>query len=345
MTVLQPLNKLIVLRRALGAAAALVIALMGEHFYADTPQLWISVTAVLIMLVSYDADIKQVIQCFLIVVASVFVAAKLGHVVHATSALFILAAVLVVLCCVLEQLFYAFLFMPVACVFMLMVTPMFGDIDNYALMHDVVMGGIIGVVARGLFFSGSAATDFRQRVVLVLNVYSQYLSAIGELLLQQPEAALHCEQQKIAVEKVLQAEFPHWVYQRGFNPVLQQGHRHFLVRLEQIGEILFAMNYAARRPVTPDLLKGLQASMQQSIDGAQNIIAALIVRLRTESFDKPVSDLQDEITQLENNYRAFIDLPIELVDTSQDAMTLSAVIYGLKDLQKNLVKIAEALRK
>jgi uncharacterized membrane protein YccC len=342
---LQPLNKILILRRALGAALALVVALVCEHYYAGTQQLWIVVSTVLVLLMSYDADIKQVLQSFLVVVASVFVAGLLSRVLHHVSALFLMATFFVVLGCVLEQLLYSFLFMASACVFMLMMTPMFGEANSYALLHDVVLGGIIGLVARSLFFAGTVAADFRQRTLLLLNGYRQYLSSIGELILQQPDAALHCTQQKVVLENLLQAEFPHWVYQRGFNPVFQQGHRHFLVRLEHIGEVLFAMNYAARQPVTPSVLDELHDSIVQSIDGVKKIIAALMVRLGTENFDKPVSDLYDEIKLLEDNYRSLIDLPLELVDTSQDAMTLSVLIYGLKDLQRNLFKMAEALRK
>jgi uncharacterized membrane protein YccC len=345
MIALQPLNKMLILRRALGSDVALLVALLCDHYYADTQYLWIPLITVLILLVSYDADIKQILQTFLIVVLSVLISAFISKKIHSISSLFIVATTCFILCCLLEQIFYSFLFMPVACVFMLLVSPMYGDADFYALMHDVIVGGVIGVVARSLFFSGTLVTDFRQRAVLLLNGYSNYLSAIGDVMLQQPEAPERCAQQKVVVETLLQTEFPHWVYQRGFSPMLQQGHRHFLVRLEQIGEILFAMNYAVRKPVTPDLLAELQNAIAQSIEGVKSIIAALVVRLDTENFDKPVSDLNTEIEQLESKYREFINLPLELLDTSPDALTLTLFTYGLKDLQKNLIKIAEALRK
>jgi hypothetical protein len=345
MIVLQPLNKMLMMRRALGSVLALLVALVCDHFYADTQYLWIPLITVLILLVSYDADIKQILQTFLIVVLSVLISAWISKKIHNISSLFVVATTCFILCCLLEQMFYSFLFMPVACVLMLLVTPLYGDADLYALMHDVIVGGIIGVIARSLFYSGTLVTDFRQRAVMLLNGYTHYLTAIGEVMLQQPDAAQHCAQQKVAVENLLQTEFPHWVYQRGFSPMLQQGHRHFLVRLEQIGEILFAMNYAARQGVTPDLLQELADPIAQSIAGVKTIIAALMVRLDTENFDKPVSDLHDEIKQLEDKYRQLIALPLELIDTSPDALTLTVFIYGLKDLQKNLIKIAEALRK
>jgi hypothetical protein len=341
---LQPLNKFLILRRALAAGFAVLIALLVDHFYASTQQFWIPLISVLITQVSYDADVKKALQSFVIVMASVFSAALCSKYLHYPSVLYFIAGAVFVLCRILAKRFSALVLTPVAFIFLLLATPMFGDADMFSLLHDVVLGAFIGIAVRAIFFTSTLTFDFRQRIVLVLARYSEYLSAIGDVLLQIPGASARCQLQRTQLENVLQSDFPHWVYERGFNPILQQGHRHFLVRMEQLGEVLFALNFAVRHSVSPDLLAEFQAAITQSIAGVKRIIAAIIVRLRTEKFDAPVSDLEDEIMQLEIAYRKFITIPLELIDTSKDAIALSAYLYGMKDMQRYLIKVADALR-
>ena len=341
---LQPLNKFLILQRALAAGLAVLIALLVDNFYASTQQFWIPVVSVLITQVSYDADVKKVLQSFVIVLASVYGAALCSKYLHTQGVLYFITGTLFVACRLLTRRFSSMLVTPVAFVFLLLATPMFGDADIFALLHDAVLGGIIGIVVRILFFTSTLAFDFRQRIVLVLTQYSEYLSAIGDVLLQIPGALLRCQEQRAQLESVMQRDFPHWVYEKGFNPLFQQGHRHFLIRMEQLGEILFAMNLSARHAITPDLLAEFQMAIIQSLAGVKRIIAAIVVRLCTEKFDAPVSDLEDEIMQLEIVYRKFINLPLELIDTSKDAIALSRFIYSVKDLQRNLLRVAEALR-
>jgi uncharacterized membrane protein YccC len=297
----QSLNKFSVLRRALGAALAVVVAVICERYYASEHQFLIPIVTVIIIQLKLYANVKQVLQLFLLVAIIIFAAVMFAQLL-----------------------------------------PSHPDFHSY--MHDVIIGGLIGVVARILFFVDALAEDFRQRIVPVLQAYDGYLSAIGNLFLRQPDALALCEQQKYVVENALLAELPDWVYQRGFNPVLQQGHRHFLIRVEKVGATLFAMNYAARQSIDVDLLQDFREPILQAIAGAKEILAVMIKRLLAEKYDKPVTDLAEEITALEKTFRSIIDIPFELLDSSKNAMVLSAFIYDLKDLRLNLVKIAEALR-
>ena len=295
------LIRLSILRRALGGALAVVVAVFCERYYGQAHYLLIPAVAIFIIQFRLYANVNQAFQLFLATIVAIFI-------------------------------FLAITWL----------SPQ--HLDIYVFMHDAIFGGLIGIAARVLFFIDALAGDFRQRIVVVLRAYSDYLGAIGNLLLREPDAAAVCERKKVKVENILLAKFPDWVYQHGFNPVMQQGHRHFLVRVEKLGETLFAMNFAARQPIDADLIEDFREPILQAIAGAKEIMAAMITRLLTEKFEKPVTDLVSEIIELEKTFRLIIDIPYELLDSSKNALVLSAFIYDLKDLRMNLIKIAEALR-
>jgi hypothetical protein len=214
-------------------------------------------------------------------------------------------------------------------------------------MHDVVLGGLVAVLANLLIFPRRPDIEFRQAVISVLNAYSEYLRAITDLLFRKPLADLQALEKKISVEKLLQARqafFPDWVYDTGFNPLLQEGHRHFLVKVEQLGQVLFALHQIARHPIEPFLLDEFSDTVQHFVGEVQATLRLFVVRLALQKTPDALDDFGDDITILEETYRKVIRVPLEALDMSSDYIDIAALIYDLKDMHKILLKLAEALR-
>ena len=227
---------------------------------------------------------------------------------------------------------------------LLLPVPVLRQIPLPVFMHDVISGALLGALGQYLASYRREPLVLQHYLVTVLQASQAYLQAIGELLLQEPQAPAACQRAQQQLTHVLVTQFPDWVYQLGYNPLLQQGQRHFLVRLSHVSEILFTLHYLARQPVAMTLLESWRTPLRQAIDAGQAIMAALCVKLNTETLPPPVSNLDEEIAALAATYQQEFNIPLALLDTVSDALTLSGVIFAVKDMQRELSKLAEALR-
>ncbi len=90
-------------------------------------------------------------------------------------------------------------------------------------------------------------------------------------------------------------------------------------------------------------------SLSQSINMTQEFVVSYLKRegysyneLKILSDDP--SDLEKEITELQDQLFMIVPTSLELLDMRRDYVYLAAFIYDLKDLRKLLLKMGEALR-
>jgi hypothetical protein len=198
-----------------------------------------------------------------------------------------------------------------------------------------------------VIFPARPDVDFRIGVIPVLRAYSLYISAIAALFFQEENAELNADNKKAAIEKALQSRqvfFPAWVYEKGFNISLRAGHRHFLIRVEQMGQVLFAMNYAARFKVAPALLEKFRPPILKCVDDFKTIIMDLITVLNQAELTTMNVDFAADLAFLENNFQTEMAVPFELAETAPDYMPVMSLIYSLKNLQEITAKLEESLR-
>ena len=216
-----------------------------------------------------------------------------------------------------------------------------------ARLHDVSLGALVSFFVGMLFFRPRPDVDFRQGVIPIVKAYSNYLSTIMNLLLKQDNIETDVQAAKILVEELLsktQLSFPEWVYHSSFVPSLQQGHRHFLMKIEQLGQVLFAMHYVARNSIDPLLLNELASSLKSCSEDAKIAMQDLAARLDFKTKDDNFTIFYDDLIALENHFNKIVSLPLALLDVSKDYIYVSAFIYDFKDLYKILVTLAEAIR-
>ncbi len=294
-----------ILKRALSVSVAVFLAVIIDHYYSVLHEYWVPLATFLVMQSFRRSNLRMLLLRFLFVTLFFFAGSSLFDLLHGSSSEF------------------------------------------YGRIHDVVLGGVIAVLCSLVIFPQRADTDFREGVVPVLQAYQNYLTAIICLLFNPERAGSEAESNKIQVEKALQSDqtfFPDWVYEAGFSLALQSGHRHFLVRVEQLGQVLFKMHAVARHAIDKQLLDELKDAVLQSVEVIHKNISAIIAVLNLKKPENPTSDLQDEMSVLENAFKKAVPLPLELLDMSQDNVHVAALVYDLKDLQKILLKLSEALK-
>jgi len=210
----------------------------------------------------------------------------------------------------------------------------------------IVLGCVVSIIVVFAAWPKKIDTEFQKTIIVALRAFSDYLNAITLLLLRESHDDRDALGKKIRVESVFKTRrvfFAHWVDESGLSPAQREGHRYFLIKLEQVGQILFAMHYVARYSIDPALLELLQQPIKQCILKLEKIILDLVDYVElTVPHQEDV--LIDAVGELESTFREVIPIPLELLDMSKEYLYLAEFVCDLKDLQKILLKLAEALR-
>ncbi|HSW68776.1 MAG TPA: hypothetical protein VLI69_01290 [Gammaproteobacteria bacterium] len=208
----------------------------------------------------------------------------------------------------------------------------------YQIAHDTLVGAVIGI-AVNLVVSRQPDTEFRNKLLPVIKIFNHYFSMIIDQLLQQDSNQFN----NTSLENAL-LTLPDWVYERGFNSALQNGYQFFLIKIEQISDILFSMHYLARYQYDKELIAKIRPTLLQYVENVNQFFSAIETVLQLIKLEANPSDLENEISELQKQFFAVMPSSLELWDMQRDYVYLAAFIYNLKDLQKLLLKLGESLR-
>lgn len=206
--------------------------------------------------------------------------------------------------------------------------------------YDITLGALIGIVVNSAIFPDRVDVLFRQAVEPILKCYIAYLQSIIHLLLTQEK--LPADKQKIRLEKALQ-KLPTWVYETGFDLALQKGHRYFVMKVNEVSEILFSMHHLARYPFSHELLEVITTPLSESGKKGEQFFHALNNALNLQFVSTEFIDFYQEIENMENNFRKKVPLSVDVLDISKEYVYLIEFIYHFRELHDILIKMAEAL--
>jgi len=339
-----------VLRRALSLAIAVAIALFVERYYAQVQEFWIPLTTIFVMQLTLRTDARQAFLRFIVVLCSIFTLSLLKQFIvnsFLANSIFVGIFVVVIFLHYWQErtLSPLYTFSLVGILALLMLAPFSPAINIFARLHDVTLGGGIGILATLLIFPLREDVEFRNGIIPVFKAFRDYLFAIQNLILTPASSEGIATAKKYRLEAIMQNSiFPEWVYEMGFNPILREGHRHFLLCTEQIAEVLFAMHHVVRHQFAPDLITDLMPVIIVCFDRTAKIMDAVISRLELNKLDTSVIDFVDDILALRKKVNELVTQPLDFVEGSQDYIMLAGLIYDFKDLQRLLLKLAEALR-
>lgn len=334
------------LRRAFRAAAVIFVAAYLGHYFSFSEEFWVTTAAMMVLQTATGLTARQGVQRFLIITLSVLFSSCFIFYVRDKQVVDVVAALLMAIVCYfslihVSRMQVAIPLMIGIVVLVALVIPYPAAYLFHARTFDVMMGGMIGLIG-GIILPVSADAEFRKKVIPLLNVCFNYLSInINYLFDHALEDKVIA--QKNQLEKIWES-FPDWVYEAGFTAVLQQGHRHFLVRIEQIRQVLYALNFLVNQPYDRELLKPLRKPMQLYVKRIEGLFHALTTVLSLEALTEGVEDVSDSFYQLEKAFKETIPVSLEALEINPEYVYLANLIDELKELGKMLIILAKALR-
>lgn len=217
--------------------------------------------------------------------------------------------------------------------------------DLYTSLVAILLGGLIGTITHFLVFPARLYIKFSQGVVPLLQDLIAYEEALSDyfLTLKNKNALMKV---KFKIEKSLvlqQSLYPSWVYDAGFNPGLRAGFRYFLIQLERITELFFAMDYYLMRGLDATLLEKIKQELVVTLQNNNELMRILIAKLNGNKEVMMTADYVGDIKILTEKIAQLVPSHLELLDISPDYISLSAFIQNIKDVRQTLLQLAAAL--
>lgn len=341
------------LKRSFSEAIAVLIAVIVSFHFSLNEKFWLIMTTILVMQTAIGLTLRQGLERFIVIAFGAALGTSLVLLINYPWIIYGLAIIAFSVGCfysLKNSLNYFALSIPFLLGFILLLTMVLPAENNHVLssrLYDITLGAIIGILTNLLIFPSRVDVEFRENMVQVLNSYSDYLTSIVNLLFKNSDSVTSANEKKYHVEYILQAQtafFPAWVYESGFSVSMRVGHRHFLIMIERVGQILFSMNNIARQKIDLSLLHVLQDPLMQCVKQAKELMTALTTVLSLKKISEGVSDFHEELTALETAFKKAVPLSLELIDISEDYIYLASFIQDLKDLQTALLRLAVSLR-
>lgn len=207
----------------------------------------------------------------------------------------------------------------------------------YHAMHDVFIGGFIGIATHLLVFPRLADVEFRAHVVKVLKAYQRYFVATMEHVLEP------AKKPPIACELEL-LHLPGWVYNRGFDMGMRKGHRFFLMTIGRMNDVLFSLHHFSNVSFEQALIEKLRGPLMRCTESVKQFFAGLITLLELKKLRQPIEDFSIDLQELEEKFQNSVTLSLELLDVKRDYVCFAALIADLAELRELLLKLAQALR-
>jgi hypothetical protein len=210
----------------------------------------------------------------------------------------------------------------------------------YVRAYDITVGAAIGIIVNITLFPDPVDKYFRQSTAMILQCYNFYFQDIVKLLLRKDSTSIN--KAKISVEQAL-LKLPLWVYETGFDLTLQKSYQYFVMKVSELGELLFSMHHLARYDFSKPFRQIIAEPLQQSVEKSNAFFTALIHILHLKQLEMTVMDFYQEIEIMEQNFKKSIIIPAEILDVSKDSVYLIEFIYNMRELQDILVKMSQAL--
>jgi hypothetical protein len=211
----------------------------------------------------------------------------------------------------------------------------------YSRIYDACLGAIIGIASNLCILPRKADSEFRAALIPILSAYQSYFSAIIDSIFEKDEHTL--EIKKINIELKLQ-QIPAWVYESGFDLGLQKGHQYFLMKVQQIAGILFAMHHSARCQFDEEVRTVMREPTYICAEKIKIFFSALITVFELRKIKEGVEDFEQQLHELDVKFQSLVPETPELLDMSREDVSFYAIIYALNDLRKALIKLGQALR-
>lgn len=337
-----------IFRRSIRTALIVFISVSVSYMFSFSEKFWITSATILVLQTAVGLTARQGLQRFLIITLSVLLASyavmivKNNYFIEGSAVIFISIICYFLLPVAILRLQLAIpLMMGIVVLIAMIMPPLQAPIVHYRTL-DVMVGGAIGLIGSLFILPVRADDEFRKEVVPLLEICSAYFQAMIDSLYNHQEKQ-NLYQKKFQLEMIWQ-EFPDWVYETGYVAALQEGHRHFLVRIEQIRQILFVLNYLVDLDYDKELLNQIKQPLDDYVLHVQKMIRSITTVLTLEKLSEGAEDLADSFNRLENTFKQLVPYSLEALDINPESISLANFIYELQELGKMVTVLARTLR-
>ncbi len=211
----------------------------------------------------------------------------------------------------------------------------------YARLGDAGLGAMVGILANLFILPRQADTEFRCLVLPILRAAEEYFAEIINSIFEKDERTLNLK--KMRMELLLQ-NLPSWVYESGFDLGLREGYQYFLMKLLHIVEILFSLHHAVRCHFDEEVRKEMRESVFVCADKIKIFFVALSTVFELKKLKEGVEDFEPQLHELDLKFQELMPVSVDILSIPRDDVAFYAIIYGLDDLRKALIKLGQALR-
>lgn len=334
-------------RQGLVAGLSVLLSYVFGHYLWPDQTMWLVLAALLVMHTSRSAVLSQALLVITLAVAAVLLAYMLPCWlnIYLVFGINIIIALIVVIALTARRP------MSVKNTYFIALFPVVFIIAQAFLLDDtwqcrdraiaLCLGGLIALICRYVFLPTNLYQEFKVGFLPVLNALIDYSRTISTVVNDGQLEHTQLHRAKIQLENALQERngYPEWVYEFGFNPGLRSGYRYFLINLERVIDLYFAVGYLFRSELLRDDLQGILTELRSVLEKNTQLIQIIVEYFSSGEYVDLGADFVSDMTALENMVRELIPLHLDLLDISPNYLLLTALVRDVKDVRYVLLQL------
>lgn len=185
--------------------------------------------------------------------------------------------------------------------------------------------------------------NFKAGILPLLLSLSAYLETWIDDLQSEEEIYLDESRDNIIAHMIDRCVYPEWVFDVGFNPGLRAGFRFFLIKLDQVIETFFSINYLIHRKIAPELMQPLTLDLIETIKRNNQLILALVNFFQHGTYVDTDENFMGDMVALSENMQDRIPNDLEVLGISPDYIAVTSLVRDIKDMRELLLQLILSL--
>lgn len=340
-------------KRAMSISLAVTLAFVAGHYIDAEQSFWAGISALLVSQTSRGTPARQSFHMLFLILVFALAGLWLQTFTFSRFDLILISAGLFVLCAGFvmmrqpENFRVTLMWLAPAMVFLIAVLwPQSASGKMMDSLMPILAGGVIGMFGSLLVFPVAPYREFSNGLLPIINAMAGYAHELHNDLLDQKDHQASLEKRIQHIETIMlsqQNQYPEWVFENGFNRNLRAGFRYVLVQLEYITESVISLDYHLRQPLDKDLLADVSKELAEVAEKNAHLLQVLREYFASGQFEDKHENFTHDITSLQNAMHAVLPGSVDLLDMSQDYVTLSAIARNLIDMRELLVRLIAGL--
>lgn len=329
-------------RQAMSASLAVLFSLVIATYFKIDNHFWVALAAFLVCLTSPGASLRQSLIIAALMMSAVFAAIFL----HAYFDSLYINLIILFTSIYLTSLFYPLTNLQFAflTIFPLLLLTYFSSIDPENAFIALMIGAGVGIITATLIKIRKTEVEFKQDLAPLMQLICEYANSLS-VSFQETKFS-----QDYGIKSQIETEisawchrYPEWVFNTGFNPGLRIGYRYFLIKVDQIIEVLFSLSYWFAKPIEADSMNQIRDAITKVLKTNLDLLNVISHYINDKPLPTSAANYLDDIQELESASATLLPQAIELLDLNSDGLVISAIFKDLKELRQLSIQLIAAL--